>query len=157
VGGIAGLLILVIDPALKWGIEKAASKTLKKDVKVAAVTTHLLEGRIVINRFEVPSDKEGVDTFSIEKIALSINTESLLYSKAHISLMEVKEIGFDTPATLKKVYGKEAYKTKVEHEKKVEAAVEAKETKSDLTMPSITLPTPKELSMLYSLFIHTHY
>ncbi len=145
VGGVAGLLILVIDPVMKWGIEKAASKTLKKDVKIAAVTTHLFEGRVIINRLEVPSDKEGVDSFSIEKIALSLNTEALLYSKAHIELMEVKEIGFDTKAHLKKVYGKAAYKTKVEQEKKLEAAAEAKEDESTLKMPSITLPTPKEL------------
>ena len=145
VGAVAGLLLLVIDPALKWGIEKAASKSLKKDVKVAGVTTHLLEGRVLINRFEVPSDNEDIDSFSIEKIAFSINTEALLYSKAHIKLMQVQEIGFDTPATLKKVYGKTAYKTKVKQEKKREAAAEAKEEKSTLKMPSITLPTPKEL------------
>ncbi len=145
VGGVAGLLLLIIDPFVKWGIEKGASKALKRDVRVASVTTHLFDGTIAINRLEVASDKEEVDAFSIQNIGFDIDTNALLFSKTHIENMQVKGIGFDTPATMKKTYGKSAYKAKVEQEKRAEALAEKKEDDESMKMPSVNLPTPKEL------------
>ena len=70
IGGFAALLLLVIDPFVKWGIEKGASKALKRDVRVGSVNTQLFKGVVAINRVEVASDKEGIDAFSIENIGL---------------------------------------------------------------------------------------
>ncbi len=144
VGGLAALLLLVIDPFLKWGIEKGASKALKRDVRVASVTSHLFDGSIAINTLEVASDKENIDAFSIQNISFDIDTNALLFSKTHIENMQVKGMGFDTPATLKKVYGKSAYKAKIVQEQRAEAAKE-KAAEDGIKMPSIDLPTPKEL------------
>jgi len=144
VGGIAGILLLVIDPLAKWGIEKGASKALKRDVRVGSVNTQLFKGIVAINRIEVASDKEGIDAFSIENIGFDINMNSLLYSKTHIENMQLKGVGFDTPSTMKKAYGKEAYKEKISEEKRVEAAQEVKD-EGGMKMPSVDLPTPREL------------
>ena len=141
VGGVAGLLLLVIDPLLKWGIEKGASKALKKDVRVGSVDTQLFKGYVGINRVEVASDKENIDAVSIENISFDLNMNSLLLSKTHIENMQLKGIGFDTPATMKKAYGKAAYKEQVAAEKKAQEA----EAKSSMEIPSIDLPTPREL------------
>jgi len=145
VGGVAALLILVIDPLVKMGIEKGASAALKRDVRVASVTTHLLEGSIRIDRLEVAGDEEGVDAFSIQNVGFDLDTNALLLSKRHIENMQLKGIGFDTPATMSKSYGKSAYKEKIAKEKKREAAVEKTESDSSISMPSVNLPTPKEL------------
>ncbi len=141
VGAFAVLLLLVIDPFLKWGIEKGATKLLQKDVRVASVTTHLFEGYVSIERVEVASEQDGVDAFSIENIGFDIDTNALLLSKTHIENMQLKGVGFDTPATMKKVYGKTAYKTQSEAEDKSPEA----QKESSMTMPSIALPTPSEL------------
>ncbi len=144
VGGLAALLLLVIDPLLKWGIEKGASKALKKDVRVASVETHLFEGRVAINRIEVASEKEGIDAFSIENIGFDLDMNALLFSKTHIENMQLKGVGFETPSTMNKTYGKEAFKAKSAAEKKAEATKAAQEGKG-YEMPSIDLPTPREL------------
>jgi len=144
VGGVAGLLLLIIDPFVKWGIEKGVSKALKHDVKVASVTTHIFDGSISINRLEVASEEEGIDAFSIQNIGFDIDTNALLFSKTHIENMQLEKIGFDTLATMKKVYGKTAYKEKVTEEKRLEALEEVKD-ESSMKMPSVNLPTPKEL------------
>ena len=145
VGGLAGVLLLVIDPLLKWGIEKGASKALKREVRVASVETHLLEGVVAINRVEVAGDTENVDAFSIEKVGFDLNMNDLLYKKTHIEKMQLTGVGFDTPATMKKAYGKAAYKEKVTRQKAAEKAKEVTEEKSSMKMPSVNLPTPKEL------------
>jgi len=145
VGGVAGLLLLVIDPVVKWGIEKGASKALKRDVRVASVTTHLLDGSVAIKRLEVAGSEEGVDAFSIDDIGFKIDTNALLLSKTHIQNMQLTGVGFDTPATLKKVYGKHAYKEKVKAERAAEKAKEQEEEETETKMPSVSLPTPKEL------------
>lgn len=144
VGGLAVVLLLVIDPLLKWGIEKGASKALKKDVRVASVETHLFVGSVAINRIEVAGEKEGIDAFSIENIGFDLDMNALLFSKTHIENMQLKGVGFETPATMKKTYGKEAFKAKSEAEKKAEATKEAQEGEG-YKMPSIDLPTPREL------------
>ncbi len=141
IGGVAGLLLLVIDPLIKWGIEKGASAVLKKDVRVASVETHLFEGAVAINRVEVASGTQDVDALSIQNIAFDINVNSLLLSKTHIEKMQLTGVGFETPATMKKAYGRKAYKEQLAAEKVADVA----EEKSTLEMPSIDLPTPKEL------------
>ena len=144
VGGVAALLLLVIDPLVKFGIEKGVSKALKRDVRVASVTTHLFEGSIAINRLEVAGDDDGIDAFSIQNIGFSIDTNALLFSKAHIDNMQLKGIGFDTVATMKKAYGKAAYKEEVAKQERAEEKAKAKEDEG-MKMPSLGLPTPKEL------------
>lgn len=144
VGGLAALLLLVIDPLLKWGIEKGASKALKKDVRVASVETRLFDGSVTINRIEVASGKQDIDAFSIQNIGFDLNMNSLLFSKTHIENMQLKGVGFDTPATMKKAYGKAAYKAQTKAEQRAKEAEEAKEGEG-YEMPSIDLPTPKEL------------
>ncbi|MGB5966638.1 MAG: TIGR03545 family protein [Sulfurimonadaceae bacterium] len=141
VGGLAVVLLLVIDPLLEWGIEKGASKALQKDVRVASVETHLLEGYVAINTIEVASEKQDTDAFSIAHIGFDLDMNALLFSKTHIESMQLKGIGFDTKATMKKAYGKAAFKEQTEAEKKAEEA----EEKSSVEMPSIDLPTPREL------------
>ena len=143
VGTVATLLLLVIDPFVKWGIEKGASKALKRDVKVASVTTHLFEGKIAIARLEVAGDEEGIDAFSIEKIGFDIDTNALLFSKTHIENMQIKGVGFDTQARLKKVYTKAAYQEKSAAQAQEETLEDPKE--QGMKMPSLNLPTPKEL------------
>lgn len=144
VGGVAAILLLVIDPLVKWGIEKGASAALKRDVRVGSVETRVFDGYVGINRIEVAGDKQDVDLFSIENIGFDINTNSLLLSKNHIENMQLRGVGFDTPATLKKVYGKAAYKEKVSAQEKAEAVEEAAEG-GGVEMPSVELPTPREL------------
>ncbi|WP_345976310.1 TIGR03545 family protein [Sulfurimonas sp. HSL3-7] len=138
VGGVAVLLVLVIDPFLKWGIEKSASGILQRDVRVGSVNTELFKGFVGINRIEVASDKEEIDLFSIDKIAFDLDMNALLLSKTHIENMQFQGVGFGTEATMKKRYG-DAVK-----EKEKEAVASKQQVKS-FEIPSIDLPTPKEL------------
>ena len=138
VGGVVALLFLVIDPFLKWGIEKSASGILQRDVRVGSVNTELFKGSIGIDRIEVASDKENIDSFSIEKIAFDLDMNALLLSKTHIEKMQFTGLGFDTEATMKKQYGAAAK----EEEKE---AVASEQQAKHFEIPSIDLPTPKEL------------
>ncbi|MDA3946545.1 MAG: TIGR03545 family protein [Helicobacteraceae bacterium] len=144
VGGGAALLLLVLDPLLKWGIEKGASTALKKDVRVGSVKTHLFEGSIAINRVEVASEKEGIDAFSIQNIGFDLDMNALFFSKTHIENMQLTGVGFETAATMKKAYGKAAFKAQTKAEKKAQAAEEA-QAGEGYKMPSLDLPTPREL------------
>ncbi len=138
VGGVAALLLLVIDPFLKWGIEKSASGILQRDVRVGSVNTQLLKGFVGINRIEVASEKEKIDALSIQNIAFDLDMNALLLSKTHIEKMEIRGVGFGTEATMKKQYGEERLK---ESDREKAAA----EEEGGFEMPSLDLPTPKEL------------
>jgi len=138
VGGVAALLLLVIDPLLKWGIEKSASALLQRDVRVGSVETHLLKGAVNIDRIEVAGDKTDIDAFSVDRVAFDLDMNALLLSKTHIEKMAFTGVGFATEATMKKRYGEAA-----EQERAGEAVSVARE--EGFAMPSLELPTPKEL------------
>ncbi|MCJ7766198.1 MAG: TIGR03546 family protein, partial [Thiovulaceae bacterium] len=89
-GAIAGLLFLVIDPLLKWGIEKSASAVLQREVRVGSVTTHLFKGSVGINTIEVASDKEKIDALSIKNIGFDLDMNAFLLSKTHIEKMQIE-------------------------------------------------------------------
>jgi len=137
IGALAALLLLVVDPLLEWGIEKGASKLLKRDVRVGSVETHLLKGSVGINRIEVAGERENIDAFSVDSVAFDLNMNALLFSRTHIEKIELKGVGFQTEATMKKAYGG-AIK---------ESAPEGAAVKEEggFEMPSLELPTPKEL------------
>ncbi len=138
VGAAAALLLLVIDPFLKWGIEKSASGILQRDVRVGSVNTALFKGFVGINRIEVASAKEDIDSFSIENIAFDLDMNALLLSKTHVEKMQFTGVGFGTEATMKKQYGDAA-------KEKDKKAVASEQQAKRFEIPSIDLPTPKEL------------
>ena len=84
------------------------------------------------------SDKEEIDTFSIDRIAFDLDMNALLLSKTHIEKMQFTGLGFDTEATMKKQYGA----APKEEEKE---AVASEQQAKRFELPSIDLPTPKEL------------
>lgn len=133
--GAAVLFLLVIDPLLKWGIEKSASALLQRDVRVASVTTHLFKGIVGINTIEVAGGKENIDALSIRNIAFDLDMNALLLSKTHIEKMQLEGMGFQTEATMKKQYG----------EARAPQAPEAEREEQGFEMPSLDLPTPREL------------
>jgi len=138
VGGVVALLLLVIDPLLKWGIEKSASALLQRDVRVGSVETRLLSGAVDIDRIEVAGEKADIDAFSVDHVAFDLDMNALLLSKTHIEKMAFTGVGFETEATMKKRYGET-----VEQALSEEAAGSKKE--EGFAMPSLDLPTPKEL------------
>ena len=135
IGGFSALLLLVIDPLLKWGIEKSASGILQREVRVGSVNTHLLKGFVGINTIEVASDKANIDALSIKDVSFDLDMNALLLSKTHIESMQLKGVGFQTKATMKKRYGEE----------RAAQAPAAKSEEQNFELPSIDLPTPQEL------------
>ena len=111
---------------------------MQRDVRVGSVNTELFKGFVGINRIEVASEKENIDTLSIGKIAFDLDMNALLLSKTHIEKMQLEGLGFGTEATMKKQYGDAA------KEKEKEAVASEQQEKS-FEIPSIDLPTPKEL------------
>ena len=135
IGGFSVLLLLVIDPLLKWGIEKSASGILQREVRVGSVSTHLFKGFVGINTIEVASDRANIDAFSIKDLSFDLDMNALLLSKTHIEKMQLTGVGFQTRATMKKQYGEE----------RASQAPAAKSEGQSFKLPSIDLPTPREL------------
>jgi len=131
IGVLAAIALLLVDPLLKWSIEKGGSLALQRDLRVGAVETDFGKGAVTIRRLEVAGKKEGVDAVSAELVSFDAALMDLLLDRVHIEKMIVRGVGFDTPATLKKA-----------------AATADEETAGageTFTLPTFEFPDPKTL------------
>jgi uncharacterized protein (TIGR03545 family)/uncharacterized protein (TIGR03546 family) len=131
-GGIAGITLLLVDPLLKWGIEKGGSAALQRDVRVGAVETDLSRGAFSIRRLEVAGKEEGVDAVSADLVRFDAALSDLLLDRIHIEKMLISGVGFNTPATLKKAAAPET-------------GAEGTKQKKALELPTFSFPDPKSL------------
>jgi uncharacterized protein (TIGR03545 family)/uncharacterized protein (TIGR03546 family) len=134
-GLIGAIALLLVDPLLKWAIEKGGSAALQRDVRVGAVDTHFTKGMIDIRRLEIAGKQEGIDAVSADTIRFDIAYMPLLMDKVHIDQIAVKGVGFDTKATLSKAPAKG---------KESASAAATKEGKG-FELPSYAFPDPKSL------------
>jgi len=132
-GLLAAVALLLVDPLLKWSIEKGGSLALQREVRIASVDTDFAKGAVSIHRLEVAGKKEGIDAVSAELIRFDADLSALLLDRVHIEQMAVSGVGFDTPATLKKAAAgdKEAAGEKAEGE--------------GFALPAFSFPDPKSL------------
>lgn len=130
-GAVAAIALLLVDPLLKWGIEKGGSAALQREVRVGAVDTNLFKGVVAIKRLEIAGAKEGIDAMSADIIRFDAALAPLLIDKISIDRIEVGGVGFDTPATLKKAHAPQ----------KDAASGEAK----GFELPAFSFPDPKSL------------
>jgi uncharacterized protein (TIGR03545 family)/uncharacterized protein (TIGR03546 family) len=131
-GGIAGIALLLVDPLLKWGIEKGGSTVLQRDVRVGAVETDFGSGAFSIRRLEVAGNEEGIDAVSADLIRFDAALSDLLLDRVHIEKMIISGVGFDTPATLNKAAAPES------------GAGGGKEKKAP-ELPTFSFPDPQTL------------
>jgi len=131
IGIVAAIALLLVDPLLKWAIEKGGSLALQRDVRVGSVKTDFGEGAISIHRLEVAGKKEGIDAVSADLISFDAALTALLMDRVHIEKMIVSGVGFDTPATLKKAPAK--------------AEEETAEKGGTFELPTFEFPDPKTL------------
>ena len=131
---VAAVALLLVDPLLKWSIEKGGSLALQRDVRVGAVDTDFAEGAVSIQRLEIAGNTEGIDAVSADTIRFDTAYMPLLMGKVHIEQIAVGGVGFDTPATLKKAAAAAS-------EKDAGGA----EQGTGFTMPALSFPDPKSL------------
>lgn len=132
VGIVGAIVLLVVDPLLKWGIEKGASAALQRDVRVGKVVTDFGNSAVEIRRIEIAGKEEGIDAVSADLIRFDAKLGPLLLDRVHIDEVAVSGVGFGTPATLKKAPAPE---TETAEKKKG----------SMFKMPAFTFPDPKTL------------
>lgn len=136
VGAIATVAILLVDPLLKWAIERGGSLALQRDVRVGDVDTRFGEGAITVQRIEIAGDQKGVDVFSADLIRLDADLGAMLLDKVHIEKAIISGIGFDTPSTLEK-----SEATSKSKQKQKGSGSEA----NGFALPAFTFPDPKTL------------
>ncbi len=140
-GGVIGfILIVLLDPLIKWGIEKGASTALQRDVRIGDVDVSVGEGSITIDRMEVAGSKEGIDALSVDKILVDIDLNALLFQRTHVENILIQGMGFDTKATLEKEVA-----VVTEQDKASSAAKEGASQTKGTALPSIALPTPDDV------------
>lgn len=125
--------ILVIDPVIKFALEKGLSSATGKDVLIRDVETNFGDASLRISDLEVQDDNGKTNSVSIKNILADLDFNALLLRKTHMELVQVTGIGFDTPSSNPK-----PSPTK---EQTSSAAADS----SSFTMPDIKLPTPQEL------------
>ena len=131
-GAVAGIALLLVDPLLKWAIEKGGSAALQRDVRVGAVETDFGSGALSIRRLEIAGKEEGTDAVSADLIRFDAALSDLLLDRVHIEKMIVSGVGFDTPATLKKAAAPET-------------GAEGTKEKKALELPAFSFPDPQSL------------
>ncbi len=98
----AAIALILVDPAVKWVLERGGSSILQRDVRIGGVDVSLAQGAMAIDRIEVAGDKEGFDALSIDHAAFDLALNALLMNRTHIEKIAITGMGFNTPATLKK-------------------------------------------------------
>ena len=127
------IAIVVIDPLAKWVLEAGGSALLQRDVRVGSVDVGLSEGSVSIDRIEIASSKEGIDTLSVQRADLDIALNALLMNRTHVERVAVTGMGFNTPATLKKSPAPET------------EATEEEKGGPGMELPAFELPTPESI------------
>lgn len=127
------ITMLVIDPVIKFALEKGLSSATGKEVLIKDVETSFGDASLRITNLEVQDDNGKTNSVSIENILADLDFNALLLRKKHMELVQVTGIGFDTPSSNPKPSS-----AKEPSEKTASSA-------SSFTMPQIKLPTPKEL------------
>lgn len=129
--------MFVIDPVIKWSLEKGLSKATGKDVLIKSVKTSFSDASLHVSDLEVQDSDGKTNTLSIKDIVADLDFNALLLHKKHMELVQVTGIGFDTPISNPKPSATTATKEV--------AAKTASKTDSAFKMPDIKLPTPADL------------
>lgn len=125
--------MLVIDPVIKFTLEKGLSSATGKDVLIKEVKSSFRDASLQITNLEVQDENGKTNSVSIQNILADLDFNALLLRKTHMELVQVTGIGFDTPSSNPKPSS-----TK-------EETTSAASDSSSFAMPDIKLPTPKEL------------
>ena len=125
--------ILVVDPAIKFALERGLSTATGKDVLIGDVETSFGNASLRISDLEVQDDNGKTNSVSIQNILADLDFNALLLRKKHMELVEITGIGFDTPSSNPKPSSAK------------QKSDDAESGTSSFAMPDIKLPTPKEL------------
>lgn len=125
--------VVVVDPVIKFTLQKGVSTITGKEVLIKDVETSFSDASLRIAGLEVQDDNGKTNSVSIENILADLDFNALLLRKKHMELVQVTGIGFDTPSSNPKPSAAKKPSTS--------AALGS----STFTMPEIKLPTPKEL------------
>ena len=111
------IILFLIDPVIKVGLEYSLSKATKRTVQIDSVESTLLEAKLQINNLSLISNSADSNDINVDKIELQLNTEHLLQKKIDFEILSLGNITFKTKIT-KRVEKKEDSTTTNKDEKK---------------------------------------
>lgn len=133
---ISAILLLIIDPVIKYTLEYTLSKATNRTVYIDSVDTKVFQTSIKLSNISILSkDKDDSDDISIDTVTIKLNTEHLLEKKYDFEIISFGNITLNT---------KVAKKDETPVTKSVSSAVSnAKNYVKSIKKPA--LPSPNEL------------
>jgi len=96
-GLIAAILLLIIDPLLKYTLEYTLSKASNRTVYIDSVDTKIFETSLKISNISILSNaNEASDDITIDTLTLKLNSQHLLEKKYDFEIISFGNITFHT-------------------------------------------------------------
>ena len=87
VAAIVALVLLLLDPAIKYALELSLSKATQRVVQIDTVSSTILDAELKIQNISFLSNKKGNDDINIDTILLKLNMDHLLEKKLDFEII----------------------------------------------------------------------
>ncbi|MEA2073734.1 MAG: TIGR03545 family protein [Campylobacterota bacterium] len=99
---IAAVLLLLIDPVIKFALEYSLSKVSQRTVQIDSVESKVFQAKLDINNISFLNNGESkTDDINVDKVSLQLNTEHLLEKKIDFEIISFGNITLNTSITKK--------------------------------------------------------
>ena len=95
VGAITAVLLLIVDPLLKTGLEYALSKATKREISIGSLESKIVDTNLVLQNISIIKPKSTNSDIFVDNVTLQLNAARLLEKKLDFTIISFGNISLN--------------------------------------------------------------